>query len=70
MERGQATWAWLGESDLNVGTETWPDGAKYEGDYVEGKKQGRGTFKWADGSCYSGEFYDNNIHGYGGHSCP
>ena len=47
------------------GTETWPDGAKYEGAYIEGKKQGHGQFLWADGSSYSGEFNDNNIHGRG-----
>ncbi len=48
-----------------VGIETWPDGAKYEGAYIEGKKQGRGIFVWADSSRYEGEFKDNNIHGKG-----
>ena len=45
--------------------ETWPDGAKYEGYYVDGKKEGRGRFTWGDGSTFEGEFRDNNIHGYG-----
>lgn len=45
--------------------ETWPDGASYEGDYVEGKKHGTGRFTWADGSTYTGEFQENNIEGTG-----
>ena len=45
--------------------ETWPDGARYEGKYRDGKKHGKGLFKWADGSSYSGEFLENNIHGIG-----
>ena len=47
------------------GVETWPDGARYEGNYLEGKKHGKGQFKWADGSTYFGDFQDNNIHGFG-----
>ena len=45
--------------------ETWPDGARYEGDYMNGKKHGQGHFIWADKSVYVGHFYDNNIHGKG-----
>ncbi len=25
---------------------TWPDGRKYEGDYVDDKKEGNGVFYW------------------------
>lgn len=45
--------------------EEWPDGARYEGDYIEGKKHGHGKFNWADGSTYVGDFNKNNIHGKG-----
>jgi hypothetical protein len=45
--------------------ETWPDGASYQGDYVEGKKDGVGMFTWADGSTYDGQFIENNIEGQG-----
>ena len=48
-----------------LGVETWPDGARYEGNYEVGQKQGRGRFQWADGSKYEGEFKNNNIEGYG-----
>jgi hypothetical protein len=32
--------------------ESWPDGAKYEGDYIDGKKEGKGKLTFADGSYY------------------
>ena len=43
----------------------WPDGAKYEGEYNNGMKHGKGTFHWADGSIYKGDFADNHIDGEG-----
>jgi hypothetical protein len=45
------------------GVETWNDGSKYEGNYVNGKKQDKGTYTWADGSKYDGEWNDNKICG-------
>jgi len=45
--------------------ETWPDGARYEGAYEGGQKNGRGRFAWADGSRYEGNFKNNNIDGFG-----
>lgn len=47
------------------GTEHWPDGAHFEGEYKDGEKNGRGYFKWADGSTYEGEFANGCIDGYG-----
>ena len=32
----------------------WPDGRKYEGDYLDDKKHGHGTFRWSDGRIYQG----------------
>lgn len=46
------------------GVEMWIDGSKYEGEYCEGKKQGRGKYTWADGSYYDGEWFNNMINGY------
>jgi len=34
------------------GVETWPDGAKYEGDYKAGQKHGKGNFKRETVSVY------------------
>jgi hypothetical protein len=39
-----------------MGVESWPDGAIYEGNYYEGKKNGRGKLTFADGSVYEGDF--------------
>jgi len=41
--------------------ERWPDGSKFEGNYVQGVKQGQGEFTWADGNQYHGQFVENNI---------
>ena len=35
----------------------WADGRKYEGQYVENRKQGQGVFSWPDGRKYDGEWY-------------
>jgi hypothetical protein len=32
----------------------WPDGRKYEGEYLDDKKHGKGTFRWADNRTYCG----------------
>ncbi len=50
---------------LSLGSERWPDKSKYEGQYLEGKKHGKGVFSWPDGSSYEGQFKNNNIEGYG-----
>lgn len=47
------------------GVEEWPDGNKFEGMYLNGKKHGNGTFKFKDGSMYSGEYREDNIEGKG-----
>jgi len=37
-----------------VGIFEWPDGRKYEGEYLDDKKEGYGAFKWPDGKVYQG----------------
>ena len=32
-----------------TGTLTWVNGERYEGGYVDEKRQGRGTYTWSDG---------------------
>lgn len=36
------------------GVYTWKDGRRYEGEYVNDKKQGWGQYIWADGRMYIG----------------
>jgi hypothetical protein len=38
------------------GNLSWKDGKKYEGDFLNDKREGHGTFKWADGRQYIGEW--------------
>ena len=46
------------------GTETWADGAVYQGHFKDGKKEGFGKFLWADKAKYEGDFH-NNLEGKG-----
>lgn len=34
----------------------WRDGKKYEGQFVNDKREGKGTFSWSDGRQYIGEW--------------
>ena len=38
------------------GTEIFPDGTKYVGEFKYGKKNGQGTFTWSSGDKYVGEY--------------
>ena len=39
----------------NQGTETYPDGSKYVGEFKDGKKDGQGTYTFPNGTKYVGE---------------
>jgi len=48
------------------GKETLEGGnVKYEGGFVQSKKEGKGRFDWKDGSYYEGEVQDNQFCGSG-----
>lgn len=47
------------------GFEEWPDGAKYDGQYRDGRKHGSGLLTWPDGSAYRGEFIHGDLSGIG-----
>jgi len=36
------------------GIYNWPDGRRYEGDYINDKKHGFGIYTYPDGRCYKG----------------
>ena len=42
---------------------TWPDGAHYEGEFMEGHHSGKGKYTFVDGSVYSGEWKQGQYHG-------
>jgi hypothetical protein len=37
---------WRNNKMEGPGVFQWPDGRKYEGNYVDDKKEGHGTFHW------------------------
>ena len=41
------------------------DGSEYNGNVINGKKEGRGVLKFKDGTLYEGEFKDDNFNGNG-----
>lgn len=47
------------------GKANYPNGDKYEGDYVDGQRQGSGTYEYANGDVFEGEFKDNLKTGKG-----
>ena len=50
---------------IKIGIESWIDGTNYEGQYKDGKKNGKGRFVWSDQSIYEGKLKDNMLEGYG-----
>ncbi|OLP91368.1 Phosphatidylinositol 4-phosphate 5-kinase 2 [Symbiodinium microadriaticum] len=58
---------WKGSSrdGSRAKTKTWPDGACYEGTFVDNKAAGYGKFVHADGDIYEGEWQDDKAHGHG-----
>lgn len=47
------------------GMQIWPDGAKYEGYWENGKASGKGRLIHADGDVYTGEWKNDKAEGYG-----
>lgn len=47
------------------GVFTWPDNRRYEGEYVNDKKEGYGIFRWADGRIFKGNWKNGKQHGEG-----
>ncbi|CAK0876814.1 unnamed protein product, partial [Prorocentrum cordatum] len=47
------------------GVSTTPDGARYEGQFVKGKKSGQGTYRYPTGASYTGQWADDLQEGSG-----
>lgn len=45
--------------------ETYINGSKYEGDFKDGMRRGRGIMTWKDGAKYDGDWEDGMRHGKG-----
>ena len=46
------------------------DGAQYYGDFINGKREGKGISRYSDGSNYTGEYLHDKRHGGGGYTYP
>ena len=47
------------------GTLFYPDGKKYVGEFINGKRHGEGTFTYSDGTAYIGQFIAGKEQGVG-----
>ncbi len=57
------------------GVKVWPAGDRYEGEFVEDRKEGMGKYTWsprgpAAGERYSGAYLNDRRHGYGAYEWP
>ncbi|XP_071403051.1 ankyrin repeat and MYND domain-containing protein 1 [Centroberyx affinis] len=58
------------ERRRRLGSQEWPDGARYEGEFMDGLKHGRGKYTWENGEHYEGSFYKDYRHGEGVYCWP
>lgn len=47
-----------------IGEEKYLDGNIYKGEFVNGKKNGKGHFLLANGTFYDGDFKEDKLEGY------
>jgi hypothetical protein len=45
--------------------QTWDTNHSYKGEWLRGRKEGRGVYTWPDGSTYEGEYKNGRRHGLG-----
>jgi hypothetical protein len=50
--------------------EYFESGCKYDGEFKDGEKSGKGTFIWPDGQKYEGDFLNDYLHGKGTYIWP
>ena len=43
----------------------WPDGAVYDGEFVNGQREGHGKYTFSDGGQYNGSWKDGRYDGFG-----
>ncbi|XP_029285833.1 LOW QUALITY PROTEIN: ankyrin repeat and MYND domain-containing protein 1 [Cottoperca gobio] len=53
-----------------LGVQEGPDGSRYEGEFVNGFKHGKGRYTWRNGEFYQGSFYKDYRHGDGLYCWP
>jgi hypothetical protein len=54
-----------GNCENGQGTQTFPSGDKYVGEFKDSARHGKGTYTWSSGHTYVGEWKDNKRNGLG-----
>ena len=44
-----------------LGTYTYANGDRYDGEWTDGKRNGMGTYTWANGQKFVGQFVNNDM---------
>lgn len=57
-------------AESSTKTLVWPDGTRYVGGVVDGKRTGKGTIFWEDGTRFVGQFADDMRNGPGSMILP
>ena len=57
------------KSTYSLGTFTYNNGDKYEGEWKDWVHHGQGTYAWLEGDSYEGEWKNGKFHGQGILSC-
>lgn len=55
----------VAETEVVTKTLVWPDGTRYVGGVVDGRRSGKGTIFWQDGTRFVGQFADDMRNGPG-----
>ena len=58
----------LGNCTYGFGLHLWRSGSRYNGTWVQGKRQGFGRHVWLDGRSYTGRWLEDKRSGYGTHT--
>lgn len=66
MKQGYGVYQWMGPASEEDETPT--EKARYEGEYKDGLKHGRGSMRYPNGDLYEGEWVDNKPHGDGSYT--
>ena len=56
---------WKNKERNGIGTQIWPDGARYEGEWQNNQACGKGKFWHVDGDTFEGEWKNDKANGYG-----
>ena len=66
LKQGKGTYAWMGPSPDDE--ESKVEISRYEGNFVDSRREGVGLMRFKNGDMYEGEFLNNLMHGEGSYT--